>query len=171
MTDFMERSSKCRDMLVRLYELPEVNPFIEKLKVDGITIRKALVPEKHMVVNWVRDQFGHGWASECEAAFSNHPMSCFIATKDNKVMGFSVYDATARGVAGPLGIDPHFRGKSLGTALFIHMLKDMHYKGYAYAVIGWVAPGTQGFFEKAVVADVIERSVPTSGMYRGILVE
>ena len=28
----------------------------------------------------MRDSFGDGWVSECDVAFSNHPVSCFIAT-------------------------------------------------------------------------------------------
>jgi GNAT superfamily N-acetyltransferase len=167
----MERSSKCRDMLVRLYELPKEPPALDQLIADGIVIRRAMVPEVHKVVDWVRGKFSKGWADECNAAFAGHPVSCFIATKNNEIIGFSVYDSTALGVAGPIGIDDKFRGNGLGKAMLIHTLQDMRTHGYAYAVIGWVAPKTQPFFEKAVKAEVIARSAPLNGMYAGIILE
>lgn len=160
------KSQSHRDMLVKLYNLPS------RKVVDGVTIRRALAPEQHLVVKWVKEKFGEGWASECQTAFANgHPVSCFIATKDDQIIGFSVYDATAKGVAGPIGLDDKFQGKGLGKALLIETLRDMNNQGYPYAVIGWVAPFNQGFFQKAVDAEVIEGSAPMTGMYKGIVTE
>jgi len=162
-------NSQCRDMLVRLYELPKTNPALETLLDKGIEIRRALVVERHQVVQWVRDQYGDGWADECEAGFAGHPIQCFIATQHNRIVGFSVYNAIALGTAGPVGVDSALRGSGVGKALFLDMLHAMHGQGYTYAVIGWVAPDTQKFFEKCVNAEVIERSAPKTGMYRGLV--
>ena len=84
------------DMLVKLYDLHDVSAEREKLKGSGIDIRRALSPEKHTIINWVRQRFGEGWASECDVAFSNKPVSCFIATENKKLVGFACYDSTCK---------------------------------------------------------------------------
>jgi hypothetical protein len=58
------------DMLVKLYELPPVDPACEELRQGGVEVRRALPPEKHIVVGWVGDTFGRHWASECEVSFA-----------------------------------------------------------------------------------------------------
>jgi predicted N-acetyltransferase YhbS len=166
-----ERSSTCRDMLVRLYDLPEQNDLLMTLKAQGIEIRRALMPEKHRIVHWTREQFSPGWASEVESGFHGHPIRTFIATKNNQIIGVSVYDAVSLGVAAPLGVDKGFQGKGVGRALLLETLHHMQHQGYAYAVIGWVAPETHGFYQKIAKAQVIEGSAPHDGMYQGLLIE
>lgn len=58
------------DMLVKLYDLPEVESLIKRLKDQDIVIRTAKSYDKHHVVEWVRGSFGENWASECDVAFS-----------------------------------------------------------------------------------------------------
>ena len=48
------------DMLVRLYDIPEINTQIQRLKDQQITIRRAMAFEKHVVVKWVGDLFSKG---------------------------------------------------------------------------------------------------------------
>ena len=67
------------DMLVKLYALPDSREVFERLQKANITTRRALAPEKHKVVAWVRQHFSEHWASEVEVAFSRRPISCFIA--------------------------------------------------------------------------------------------
>lgn len=153
------------DMLVKLYELPPIEPVIEQQRSQGIEIRRALAPEKHVVVEWVRQTFSNGWASECDVAFSNHPVSCFIAIKEGRVIGFACYDATCKDFFGPTGVDPAFRGQNIGKALLLACLHAMAAQGYAYAIIGGAGP--VDFYAKATGATIIEGSVP--GIYRGML--
>lgn len=68
------------DMLVKLYELPPLDAALEAQSAKGIVIRRALAPEKHHVLQWVTRHFSPAWASECDVAFSNAPLSCFVAT-------------------------------------------------------------------------------------------
>ena len=75
------------DMLVKLYDLPDSRALREKLTQDGVSLRRALAPEKHKVIAWVRDNFSEYWASEAEVAFSREPVSCFIAVKDGQNHG------------------------------------------------------------------------------------
>ena len=45
------------DMLVKLYALPPSRDVFERLGKAAITTRRALAPEKHKVVAWVRENF------------------------------------------------------------------------------------------------------------------
>jgi len=153
------------DMLVKLYELGPVEPIIEQQMAKGITIRRALPPEKRAVVEWVADKFGNGWASECDVAFSNHPVSCFIAVENDRIIGFACYDATCKDFFGPTGVDESCRGKGTGKALLMACMDALRAEGYGYAIIGGAGP--VDFYSKAVGATVIEGSTP--GIYKGML--
>ena len=107
------------DMLVKLYELPDVTPFMTRQADAGITIRRAIPPEKHLVVGWVRRTFGEMWASETEVAFSNHPVSCYIAVENEQMIGFGCHDATYKGFFGPTGVDETKRGRGTGAATYV----------------------------------------------------
>ncbi|MBU3190221.1 MULTISPECIES: GNAT family N-acetyltransferase [Clostridium] len=152
------------DMLVKLYNLKPDNN-LKELFDKGVTIRRALPPEKHHVISWVKDKFSEHWASECEVAFSNKPVSCYIAIKDKKILGFGCYEATCRDFFGPTGVDNEFRGQGIGKSLLIKCLEAMKEMGYGYAIIGGAGP--LEFYEKAVQAEVIEGSIP--GIYEGLL--
>ncbi len=153
------------DMLVKLYSLPDHTAAIRQLNESGIIIRRALAPELHLIREWVNDTFHPAWASECEVAFSNHPVSCFIATENQKLIGFACYDSTCKNLFGPTGVHDGARGKGVGKALLLASLNDMYSQGYAYAVIGGAGPTE--FYANAVGAVIIEDSVP--GIYKGLL--
>jgi len=153
------------DMLVKLYELPDITELNNKMIENGIDVRRAIAPEKHIIVEWVRTTFNPFWASECEVAFSNHPVSCYIAVENGKLIGFSCYDSTCRNFFGPLGVSEAARGKGAGKALLLRCLYAMEADGYGYAIIGGVGP--KEFYTKNAGATVIEGSIP--GIYRGIL--
>src|SRR4026207_709606 len=127
-------------MLVRLYDIPEPSARVTGLHQTGIDLRRASAPEKHVVVSWVRQQFGEGWASECEVSFARLPISCFRAQRGQDVLGFACYDATAKAFFGPTGVLESERNKGIGTALLLIALQAMAAEGYAYAIIGGVGP-------------------------------
>lgn len=153
------------DMLVKLYALPELSPVLERQRSSGVEIRRALLPEKHIVVDWVRQRWGDGWASESEASFYRQPATCFIAVGNEQIAGFACHEVTHKNFFGPFGVDSMSRGKGIGTALLLATLHDMHASGYAYAIIGGAGPGV--LFTRAVGAVVIDDSTP--GIYRGML--
>lgn len=153
------------DMLVRLYDLPAAEPIIERLSQDGILIRRAMAYEKHIVVTWVQQAFGRGWAGECDIAFSNSPISCYIATYHGEVVGFGCYDSTCKNYFGPTGVSEATRGKGIGTALLLACLHALRAQGYAYAIIG--AAGPKEYYAKTVGAIEIPGSTP--GIYRDLL--
>lgn len=153
------------DMLVKLYDLPEFESVRQYEARTGITIRRAIAPEKHVVAKWVGEHFSQGWVSECEVAFSKSPNTCIIATENNKLLGFACYDATTKGFFGPTGVDEHQRGKGIGKMLFLYTMYLMRLDGYGYAVIGGAGPTE--FYAKTANATIIEDSKP--GVYKGML--
>ena len=153
------------DMLVKLYELPPLAPIQQAMAADGVTIRPAKAPEKHLVLTWIGEHFSAAWASEADVAFSRQPISCWVAVQGNQILGFACYEATVRNFFGPTGVHPDVRGRGIGKALFLETLHAMKSLGYAYAVIGGAGPVE--FYEKTVGAEVISGSVP--GFYAGLL--
>src|SRR5687767_5730061 len=154
-------------MLVRLYELPESATLVERLRADGVDVRRALAPEKHVVVSWVRQQFGDGWASECEVSFARLPIACFRAQRGQAVLGFACYDSTAKAFFGPTGVLEAERKQGIGTALLLVTLDAMAAEGYAYAIIGGAGPAD--FYANTVGAVPIAGSTP--GIYANLLRE
>jgi len=101
------------DMLVPLYKLDETAERPARISEKGFTIRRAMPYERESIINWVRRSFesdGHGWAGECEVALSCVPATCHIATRNGELLGFACYDATAKGMFGPTGVDEKIRG-------------------------------------------------------------
>ena len=151
------------DMLVKLYDLRDDPTLFARLEADGIRIKQALSPDKHRVLAFIRENFGEGWASECDAAFANQPVSCFIAVKEKQVVGFGCYEATARDYFGPTGVREDMRGKGIGKAILLKCMTGLANLGYAYAIIGSAAATAVEFYKKAVGAVEIEGSAP--GVY------
>jgi GNAT superfamily N-acetyltransferase len=152
-------------MLVRLYDLPDHTALVSALAADGVEIRRVLPPEKRVLSAWVLEHFSPGWASECERALNNWPVSCFIAVDNGAILGFACYDATCLGFFGPTGVSAAARGRGVGKALLWVTLRAMREHGYGYGVIGGVGPAE--FYAKAVGAEIIADSTP--GIYRGLV--
>lgn len=155
------------DMLVRLYALPEVQPAVDELLAQGIEIRRAMPANKLLITEWIYEHFGSWWRSETDVAFSNKPVSCFIAvTEGGELAGFACYEATCKGFFGPTGVHTSMRGKGIGKALLLKCLEAMRNEGYAYAIIGG-ADDAVPFYKKVVGAQVIEGSDP--GIFKDLL--
>lgn len=153
------------DMLVKLYELPSLEGVFSALRDEGVEVRRAAASEKNVVVRRVREQFRESWASECEVTFCRHPVSCFVAVEDRKLVGFACYDATRKGFFGPTGVDEGMRGRGIGKVLLLACLHSMWGEGYGYGIIGGAGPTE--FYTKVCGATVIEGSHP--GVYRRVL--
>jgi|SRR5690554_4702691 len=155
------------DMLVKLYELPDSRDIMSQMESQGITIRRAIAPEKHVVLDWINEYFGEGWASEADVAICQHPSTCIIAIDESvrRIVGFACYEATNKNYFGPTGVDPAYRGRGIGKALLIAAMEGLRELGYAYSVIGGAGPTE--FYAKSVGAIPIPDSSP--GIYRGML--
>jgi GNAT superfamily N-acetyltransferase len=150
---------------VRLYDLPESASLYEKLAGEGIVLRRPGAYEKHLVAAWAGENFSAKWRSEVEVAFSRQPVSCFIATREKRIVAFSCYETSARGFFGPMGVAEDQRGGGLGKAVLLLALEALRDSGYAYGVIGGVGP--RDFYARTVGAIEIPGSDP--GIYRDIL--
>lgn len=72
------------DMLVKLYELPDCSELIQKLKDEGIVIKRAIGPEKRLLEEWCSVHFTEHAASEVSVGMSRSPAGVFIAVKEMK---------------------------------------------------------------------------------------
>lgn len=149
------------DMLVKLYQLPELDPQLRKTEKLGFVIRRPNPWEKAILTDWIRDHFDPAWAIECETAFAANPPSCFIAVEKDLPIGFACHDCTRRNFFGPTGVAREARGKGVGLSLLLSCLHAMRANGYAYAIIGGVGPAE--YYAKTVGATMIEGSSP--GIY------
>ena len=150
------------DLLVKLYELPDAGELIEQLAKNEIVIRIAAPYERVELLEWVGKNFDNSWVGECEIAFSRQPISCYVAVRKEKCLGFACYDVTNRGFFGPIGVDESMRGSGVGKALLLSCLRAMKNVGYGYGIIG-AGSGVRKFYEKSCGATVIEGSAP--GVY------
>lgn len=152
------------DLLVRLYDLPTLESE-ERVKQAGITVRRAIAPERHVILDWVRAHFSEGWASECAVAIGHSPSTLYVAVRDGELMGFACYDATMKGFFGPTAVHENARGLGIGEVLLIETMRGMREAGYAYGVIGGAGP--VGFYKKRLDCIDIPGSEP--GVYAGML--
>ena len=169
------------DMLVRLYALPDSASDLAGLNAHSIFIRQGQPGEKRIIAEWVRQHFKDSWAIGCEWSLARDPISCYIAVEKDKsfvpsqdpyalpkekLIGFACYDASSKGMFGPIGVQEEYRERGIGRALLLTSLHAMARERYAYAVIGWA--GSPEFYQNAVGAILIENSEP--GIFRGDLV-
>jgi hypothetical protein len=159
-----DKGRAMQDMLVRLYAIPGAEEALAACAREGVTIRRALAPERPAVVDWVRAHFASS-APEVEAAFACVQVGCFVAVRNDTVLGFACHDVTCRNFFGPEGVAENERGHGIGRALLLCTLHAQRAQGYAYAIIGGVGPA--GFYEKVVGAVAIPGSTP--GIYAGML--
>lgn len=155
------------DMLVKLYNLPPLEPALDAAARAGYVVRRALSNDRPAVLAWVEATFP-SWATELESAFAQTPVTCFVAQREanvKRVVGFACYDATCPNFFGPTGVAESERGRGIGRALLLAALHAQRMQGYAYAIIGGVGPAA--YYEKAVGATLIEGSTP--GIYRKCL--
>lgn len=154
------------DLLVPLYRLPDGRPLVERLRAEhGIVVRRAYPFELARVRRFITKHFHEAWADEAEAAFARQPLTCWIAIRDKRVVGFSCVDSTLRGFFGPTGVDESLRGLGVGAALLLVALQGLKEMGYGYGIIGGAGP--VAFYEKIAGATVIPDSTP--GVYVDML--
>ncbi len=153
------------DLLVRLYDLPDPSATYKNVEDQGIEIRRPKPFEKTIVLGWIKENFSGYWYSETDVSFSHTPISSFIAVKDGKVIGFGVYDVTAKGFFGPIGVSEKARGTGIGSAILLKCMYALRECGYAYGIIGGAGPVE--FYRKVLGAVPIENSHP--GIYKNML--
>lgn len=119
------------------------------LTINGrdLWVRRPEASEELLIVDWVRETFGGGWASEIHRSFSRDPISSVIVVDRNKelpskdrLLGFLAYDTARLGMLSTIALVPEVRGRdwSLVTALTEECLREARASGMTYAVLGGV---------------------------------
>ena len=155
------------DMLVKLYNIPHSHDIEENLFKSGIRIKKALAPDRSRIIAFSRTCAKDDYSDEVKAAFSNNPITCYIATREKEIIGFACYEATARNFFGPMAVLESERKKGVGKALLLKALESMRELGYAYAIIGWPTKSAVDFYKKCVNAILIGEK--SSGVYKRMI--
>ncbi len=153
------------DMLVKLYDLPSCSQLLDELNEQGISIQRAMAPDKHRVLSWIGEHSSLAAQGEADVCFANHPISLFLAVQEKQILGYACYHATALDFFGPTRVLDRMQGRGIGKALLLRCLQALRDEGYAYAIIGGVGPAA--FYEKCVGATLIEGSSP--GIYKDYL--
>ena len=153
------------DMLVNLTILDRYTQDLPDLNKEGINVRRAMPYDRTHILEFVNKHFGAGWASEVQMSFSQHPVTCYIATYESSIVGFAAFECTSRDYFGPTGVDEAFRKRGIGQLLLVRSMQALREMGYAYAVIGGAGP--QDFYKRCVGAILIEDSSP--GVYVDML--
>ncbi len=153
------------DLLVNLLNLPDLESFVDGLNHVGVHIRHAQPFEISPVRQFIEENFSGAWADEISVGFANKPVTIFIATRDQRVIGFAGYECTRKAFFGPTGVDEAERGRGIGKALLIAALWGLRELGYVYGIIG--AAGPVEFYRETVGAMVIPESEP--GIYQDLL--
>ena len=161
------------DMLVKLYALPDAEPALARLASQSIHIRRAEPGESRTIGRWVETHFSESLAAACVWAVAREPIACYLAVEratpsqtgdayarvpGETLLGVACFDTAGKGLFGPLGVDPAYRGRGIGRALLLTTLRAMREERYAYAVIGWA--GEPAFYSKTVQASEIADSEP-----------
>jgi predicted N-acetyltransferase YhbS len=141
------------DMLCSLIRLPKIDITLQKLREQGITIRRPNPWELHKVRAFIETHFSKGWADEVQVAFSRQPVTAFVAMHEKEIVGFAAVECTRRNYFGPTGVAPAWERKGIGKALLIAALQALQDLGYSYAVIGSVS--SEEYYAKTVGAITI----------------
>jgi GNAT superfamily N-acetyltransferase len=153
------------DMLVNLLKLPRLETALQKMVDAKVVIRRAQPFEITLVRFFIESNFSVAWADEVSVGFASKPVSVFIATSEEEIVGFAAYECTRRSFFGPAGVIENARGEGVGKALLLACLWGLREMGYVYGVIGRAGPVE--FYEKTVGAVAIEGSDP--GIYTDLL--
>ncbi len=143
------------DMLVNLITLPQFDIDAHEKKAN-VKIFRPLAPDKQGVLNFVKELSGVNAMGEMDVCFAHFPPTCFVATIDGELVGYSCYDAVAKDFFGPTAVKQEHRGKGIGKLLLFKTLYAMRECGYVYAIIGCIGP--REFYEKTVNAKIIDEN-------------
>lgn len=136
---------KMADLIVSLQQLP-ATPTLP----SGYQLQPAQAWDREVIVDWVRAEFGTGWASEVANGLSGQPCRVLIARRGSQLLGFACFDVTFPSFFGPTGVSEAARGLGLGKALLIEALHRLRQRGYVYGFIGDAGPVE--FYRKTVAA-------------------
>ncbi|ANZ39734.1 hypothetical protein BBK82_30520 [Lentzea guizhouensis] len=164
------------DILVDLRGTSLPVPVVD-LELDGfpVQVRRPEAAEQLLLVEWIRDEYGLGWASEMQRAFANDPVSGVIVARrgfsqDPRecLLGFVGYNTVRTGMLSSIALSPVVRGRHpmITASLLKLCLSEARASGFDHVVLGgvsrrqaaligipaaWTIPGSYpGIFGKSV---------------------
>lgn len=111
---------------------------MEDLRKKGYEIRE--VSDKETLAKakeWIQRNFGIAWSIEADIAYNSEYGGVVIVTKNNKIVGFSVYSGLALHRFGPIGVSKDHRGIGLGEVLMHYSLEKIKLNGSPIIEIPW----------------------------------
>lgn len=112
----------------------------QALERSGVTVRPLRREDREALEAWLRRTWGPHWAFEGMLAMDRPEPAGFVATRDEDVVGFAVFDSTRPGWFGPMGVEPSLQGGGVGLELCVRAMEEMARRGYAQAQIAWAGP-------------------------------
>jgi len=88
----------------------------------------------------MRETWGPGWHDETMRVLDHQPISCHIALRNERIVGFATNDSVRPGWFGPTGTNEEVRGKGIGGVLLRRCLTDWQRDGRKYGEISWIGP-------------------------------
>ncbi|MBC7236348.1 MAG: GNAT family N-acetyltransferase [Chloroflexi bacterium] len=141
------------DMVVDLQHADlETTQDEERLRADGVTIRRANRADLPNVAAFALHHFSEGWRSEILETARFNPLPLFIATAGTEVIGFAAYDVTGLIRFGPTGTRPDYRRRGIGGVLLKKCLQALRDRGEPIGEISWAGP--IGFYARTVGAQI-----------------
>lgn len=137
-----ERGRDCVNLIGSLEREFPTEAEHERLRGEGVTIRRAMPSDRALLDAFFAAQFGDDWRYEAELAISQEPPALHLALREGRILAFSAHSSQNRewGFFGPMGTTADARGLGLGRVLLWHCLNDMRAAGHKTTVIPWVGP-------------------------------
>ncbi|ATE54306.1 GNAT family N-acetyltransferase [Actinosynnema pretiosum] len=138
------------DVLVDLRGWPLPRPVVE-LELDGapVLVRRPEAAEQLLVVDWIKDVFGRGWAAEFARAFAHDPVSAVVVARPRGfaedprrcLLGFIAYNTVRAGMLSSIALSEEIRGRDNGIAatLLSSCLSEARAHGFDHVVLGGVS--------------------------------
>ena len=125
-------------------------------RVPNVLIRRATPSDMSALMNFLQEVWP-SWQYEARQCFENHPISLHLAFIEDRIVGFSAYDASNPGTGwfGPMGVNQTARGSGIGRELLFRCLEDFKRQGLSNVTIPWVGPL---HFYSRLAGAAIERS-------------
>ena len=116
----------------------------------GATVRRAELADWPGLEQMIATEFDETWRHETEVALHRERPTAFVATADDRFVGFACHGVYRTDWFGPTATIPDYRGGGIGEALLRLCLDDMAAAGIATATINWIGP--MSFYSRSVGA-------------------